>query len=377
MIDEAPKPPTQLASEFEAFETGIHDRDRRHDLLTHHDRPFYVLLSQQFSRAEIERLCDTATAIRRLDRHREGRDFLRGVLQGYRIMNLFAQPSTRTAQSFLAAADKLGATTVQVTDLQTSSFAKGETVEDGVRTLSSFFDAIVVRHKDDAFATRAAWALSQSGRPIPVISAGSGKSQHVTQSLLDIYTLRYSFAERGGIDGKSVLIIGDIARNRAARSLAYLLTKFSRPRLLFACPEKYAPDAELRGYLEEHAIEVAIHNSLEDVLRERGRHIDAIYVTRLQQEWGAAEGEKLGADEAFVLKTEYRELIRPDCVVMHPLPRVNELPDSWENHPGFVVWRQVRNGMWMRAALFATVWGADAEIIARARRLFLVPDQAE
>ena len=375
MPDDRPEPPATRALEFDAFKQGLRDRDRRHELLTRDGRPFYVLISQQFSGAEIETLCDTATAIRRLDRHREGRDFLRSVLRGYRIMNLFAQPSTRTAQSFMAAADKLGAASKQVTDLTTSSFAKGESVEDSVRTLSSFFDAIVVRHKDDDFATRAAWALSRSGRPVPVISAGSGKSQHVTQSLLDIYTLRYSFAERGGVHGKTVLIIGDIARNRAARSLAYLLTKFSQPRLFFACPEQYQPDADLRSYLEQHAIEVAVHESLDYVLRERGRHIDAIYVTRLQQEWdsgGPPGQDKLGAAEGFVLKPEYRELIRPDCVVMHPLPRVNELPDEWENHPGFVVWRQVRNGMWMRAALFASVWGADEEIRARARRLFLI-----
>lgn len=375
MHDEGPEPPVTRADDFAAFKRGLRDRDLRRELLTRHGRPFYTLISQQFSGAQIETLCDTATAIRRLDRHREGREFLRGVLRGYRIMHLFAQPSTRTAQSFMAGADKLGATSKQVTNLSTSSFAKGESVEDSVRTLSSFFDAIVVRHQDDEFAPRAAWALSRSGRPIPVISAGSGHSQHVTQSLLDIYTLRYSFAERGGIHGKSVLIIGDIARNRAARSLAYLLTKFSQPRLFFACPQEFAPDADLRSYLEQHAIEVAIHDSLEHVLRERGRHIDAIYVTRLQQEWdkgGIAGAGKLGADEAFVLKNEYRELIRPDCVVMHPLPRVNELPDEWETHPGFVVWRQVRNGMWIRAALFAAIWGADEEIRARARRLFLL-----
>ncbi|MEM6992416.1 MAG: aspartate carbamoyltransferase [Myxococcota bacterium] len=374
MHDEGPAPPSTRANDFAAFMEGLGDSALRTELLTRHGRPYYVLISQQFSGQQIETLCDTATAIRRLDRHRQGRDFLRSVLQGYRIMHLFAQPSTRTAQSFMAGADKLGALSKQVTDLSTSSFAKGESVEDSVRTLSSFFDAIVVRHSDDEFAKRAAWALSQSGRPIPVISAGSGKSQHVTQSLLDIYTLRYSFAERGGVHGKSVLIIGDIARNRAARSLAYLLTKFSKPRLFFACPEKYAPDAELRAYLEKHAIEVVIHDSLEHVLRERGRHIDAIYVTRLQQEWDAAsQGDtKLGAEDAYVLKPEYRELVRPDCVIMHPLPRVNELPVEWESHPGFVVWRQVRNGMWMRAALFASVWGADEEIRARAKRLFLV-----
>ncbi len=359
---------------YEEFNDSLRDSDARKRVLHRQGRTFHVLLSQQFGRPDIESLCDTATAIRRLDRHREGRSFLRSVLAGQRIMQLFSQPSTRTAQSFLAAAEKLGASSQMVTDLSTSSFAKGESVEDAVRTLSSFFDAIVVRHHEDDFAKRAAWALSRSHRPIPVISAGSGHSQHVTQSLLDVYTLRYSFAERGGIDGKTLLVIGDISRNRAARSLAYLMTKFDQPRVYFVSPKEFVPERDLLAYLEKHGIEVKVHETLEGMLREHGRRIDAIYVTRLQQEWdkGGPPAE-LGSSDPYVLKAQYRDLIRPDCVIMHPLPRVNELPDEWEDHPGFVVWRQVRNGMWIRAALFALVHGADEEIRARARRLELLP----
>ncbi len=361
---------------FEEFRAGLEEREQRRKLLSSNGRPFFVLISQQFSRSEIESLCDTATAIRRLDRQLDGRDFLRNVLRGQRIMNLFAQPSTRTAESFVAAADKLGAISRIVSDLRTSSFSKGESVEDSVRTLSSFFDAIVTRHSDDEFAMRAAWALSQTGRPIPVISAGSGKSQHVTQSLLDIYTLRYSFSQRGGVDGKNVVIIGDIARNRAARSLAYLLTRFEKPRIFFVSPAAFAPDDELLSYLRRHEVENTTRSALGPLLREVGHDIDAIYVTRLQQEWdkggGIPDSGERGSSEEFVMEPSYRKLVRPDCVLMHPLPRINELPESWEDHPGFVVWRQVRNGMWIRAALFAAVNGADAEIRHRALRLGLL-----
>lgn len=364
---------------FEEFKAALSSSSKRRKLLTRNGQHFFVLISQQFSPEDLESLCDTATAIRRLDRHIEGREFLRGVLRGVRIMNLFAQPSTRTAESFAAAADKLGAISRVVSDLQTSSFAKGESVEDSVRTLSSFFDAIVTRHPDDDFGMRASWALSRARREIPVISAGSGKSQHVTQSLLDIYTLRYSFAERGGVHGKNVVIIGDIARNRAARSLAYLLTKFEQPtpRIHFVSPAEFGPDDDLVDYIRDHGISVEIHPALEPLLREHGKDLDAIYVTRSQKEWDPGGQPKnkgdLGSSEEFVLKTEYRSLIRPDCVIMHPLPRVNELPDEWEDeHPGFVVWRQVRNGMWIRAAVFATVFGADLEIRNRASRLGLL-----
>lgn len=357
---------------FEEFRAGIDDHEQRRDLLFRNGRPFFVLKSQQFTRDDLERLCDTATAIRRLDRHRDGVEFLRRILHGHRVMNLFAQPSTRTAESFVAAADKLGASTRLVSDLRTSSFAKGESVEDSVRTLSSFFDTIVTRHHDDDFAARASWALSRSGRPIPVVSAGSGKSQHVTQSLLDVYTLRYSFLDRGGVDGKRVLLVGDVARNRAARSLCYMLTKFDVKRLDIVCVPEHAPQAGLLEYVRRHGIEVIMHDRLEPTLRALGSEIDAIYMTRLQQEWDSGQAEKLGTADDFVLHYDYRKHLKEDCVIMHPLPRVNELPEEWDAHPGFMVWRQVRNGMWMRSALLASMHGAADEIQARAARLGLV-----
>jgi hypothetical protein len=149
-----------MSPSYEEFRAALDDQERRRALLFRDGRPFFVLISQQFRRSDLEQLSDTATAIRRLDRHRDGRDFLRSVLRGYRIMNLFARPSTRTAESFIAAADKLGASSRLVADLRTSSFAKGETVEDSVRTLSSFFDAIVTRHPDEDFALRASWRCS-------------------------------------------------------------------------------------------------------------------------------------------------------------------------------------------------------------------------
>jgi aspartate carbamoyltransferase catalytic subunit len=369
-----------MSISYEEFRDAIHDGARRRSLLFRDGLPFFVLLSQQFSRDELEALCDTATAIRRLDRHRDGREFLLGILRGHRIMNLFAQPSTRTAQSFIAGADKLGAVSTLVSDITTSSFAKGESIADGVRTLSSFFDSIVVRHADDEFSTVAAWAMHRSQRSIPVISAGSGKSQHVTQALLDFYTLRYSFDDHGGVDGKRILIVGDIARNRAARSLALVLTKFRPAAVDFVSSEDFAPDDELLDYLRKHEIPVSVTDGLETYLRARGRDTDAIYMTRLQKEWDAGSGQptagakkaELGADDSYVLKSEFRLLVRQDCVIMHPLPRINELPESWEDHPGFVVWRQVRNGMWIRAALFATIHGAAGEIQARAQRLGLI-----
>lgn len=349
------------------------DPNARRALLFRDGLPYNVLLSHAFERTDLDALCATATAIRRLDRHRDGIGFLRSLLMGKRVMNLFAQPSTRTCESFVAAAEKLGATARVVSDLRTSSFAKGESVEDAVRVLSSFYDTLVTRHPDDDFAARAAWALSRSGRPIPVISAGSGTVEHPTQALLDVYTLQYSFAARGGLDGKRVLLVGDIGRNRAARSLGLLLTRFGVDRIDVACHPSFPPDPAFQAQLHASGVALVAHPSVAEALRAVGTALDAVYMTRLQQEWDAADpaatGASLGTDPAFVLDPALRSAIRPDCVILHPLPRVNELPDAWEDHPGFVVWRQVRNGMWMRAALLAHIHGAAGEIRARAHRL--------
>jgi aspartate carbamoyltransferase catalytic subunit len=356
---------------YDAFRAAVEDDSARRPLLFREGRPRYVLFAQQFDRPELEALCATATAIRRMDRHRDGMPFLRSILMGKRVLNLFAQPSTRTNESFVAAAEKLGATVRVVADLRTSSFVKGESVEDAVRTLSSFYDTLVTRHPDDDFAIRAAWALDRSRRPIPVISAGSGRSEHPTQALLDVYTLRYSFAPRGGIDGKRILMVSDLGRNRAARSLALLLTRYAVTRLDVACFPGHGPDDAFVASLAAAGVQLVLHPSVTAALEAVGPELDAVYVTRLQQEWDAP-GAALGTGDDFVLRWDLRHHLRPDCVILHPLPRVNELPDAWDDHPGFVVWRQVRNGMWMRAALLAHVHGADSEILARGRRLGLV-----
>jgi len=351
---------------WEEFKKVEHSRSARKKYLFKDGRIFHVLLSQQFNREDLETIYQTATAIRRLDKFQPA--FLRYSLFGKRALNLFAQPSTRTVESFAAAEDVLGMTTRVVQDLNTSSFAKGETVEDSIRTLSSYFHAVVTRHKDDSFPMHAAWATSNSKRPVPIISGGSGSSQHVTQSLLDIYTLRYSFKDTGGIDGKRIAIISDLKRNRAARSLIYLLTKFEGIEFVLISPDTMQIENNLREYIEKnHNLKIYDYSNVKEALKDQGKKLDTIYITRNQKEYK----DNLGAsalnwnEEDYFLRWEYRNLIREDCVIMHPLPRVNELPIEWDDFPGSVVWRQPRNGMWVRAALFAIIFNVDQSIRAK------------
>lgn len=323
----------------------------------------HVLFSQQFDRGKLDSLYETATAIRNLHKTKRGQDFLRNQLKGKRLLNLFVQPSTRTVESFTAAAEKLGMDCRVIQDVSTSSFAKGESLEDSIRTLSSYFDLIVTRNKEDDFALRAAYSTMNSKRPVPVISGGSGTSHHVTQSLLDIYTLQYSFVSDGNqLDGKEIMIVSDLSRNRAARSLIYLLTKFENINLVLVSPPKMAIDEDLEDYcVNKHNMKLYKYNSIKTAL-ESHPSVDAIYMTRNQKEYKGSDEVDNWNEEDFYLKWEYRKILKNHPVIMHPLPRVNELPTEWDNYPTSVVWRQVRNGMWIRAALFAHIFGVDEKI---------------
>lgn len=325
------------------------------ELLFRDGHPHYVLTSYQFDRADLDALFATTDRIRLLEKTEGGRRQLRSLLAGVRVVNLFAQPSTRTCESFVAAAEKLGATARVLSDMRATSFAKGETVEDAVRTLACFYDLLVCRHPDETFAARAAWASATSDRPMPVISAGSGRSEHPSQALLDLYTLH---REWRGVDGKRVLLIGDIGRNRAARSLALLLTRYTGVAIDIACHPSHPPEPAFVQVLSEAGITPKFHDSLESGLATAP---DALYVTRLQQEWDDGSAP-LGTDDAFVLRPDLRDRVPDRCLILHPLPRVNELPDDWASHPGFLIWRQIRNGMWVRAALLAHVFGKAAQL---------------
>ena len=181
--------------------------------------PYHTLFAQQFDRPLLERLCALANRIRFINKSKEGALYLKSVLAHKRAMLYFSQPSSRTFLSHLAACQILGITTGSVRDAATSSEFKGESKEDSIRTFSSYFDMIIMRSPEQGLAEKMAWELSNSDRPIPILNAGSGKDQHPTQALLDIYTLIRSFENKGGVDGRMVVFCGDLLRGRTVRSL--------------------------------------------------------------------------------------------------------------------------------------------------------------
>ena len=322
--------------------------------------PYHTLFAQQFDRALLVRLCALANRIRFINKSKEGALYLKSVLAHKRAMLYFSQPSSRTFLSHLAACQLLGITTGSVRDAATSSEFKGESKEDSIRTFSSYFDMIIMRSPEQGLAEKMAWELSNSSRPVPILNAGSGKDQHPTQALLDIYTLVRSFENKGGLDGRTVVFCGDLLRGRTVRSLSYLLTEFRDVRQVFVAPKELQVPADITAILDAKGVRYEVS----DDLRASVPQADAVYMTRIQDEWDSAKGASAKIDTSrFKFREEELALLKHDGVIMHPLPRRDEIATCCDHDPRAMYWRQMRNGMWIRAALIASTFGYERAIM--------------
>jgi len=321
-------------------------------------RTYHALVAQQFSRPMLEDLCSLATCVRRLSKTREGSSFLQSRLFDKRAMLYFAQPSTRTYLSFSSACQTVGLDAMNVRDSSTSSEVKGESPEDTIRTFSSYTDLIIMRHPAGGFAEQIAWMLSNTSRPVPVINAGSGKDQHPTQALLDIYTLERSFENIGGIDGKKVAFVGDLKRGRTVRSLAWLLTKYTDVKIYFVAPPELQIGEDITAQLDAANVSYEITGDFEKVIPG----VDAIYMTRIQDEWDIDNESSLIDTSKFYFTKDHLSILKKDAVIMHPLPRRKEIDVAVDSDPRAVYWRQVRNGMWIRSALILSIFGCDGNV---------------
>ena len=328
------------------------------EYFTRDENVFHIIMAQQFDRTLLDELCELTTKIRGIAKGNKGVLFLQSLLQGKRAMLYFVQPSTRTFLSFMAACQVLGMQCSEVRDTTTSSEMKGESQEDTVRTFSSYVDLIVMRHSQAGFAERIAFLLNQISRPVPVINAGSGKDQHPTQALLDIYTLHRSFQNYGGIDGKRIVFVGDLKRGRTVRSLAYLLRNYSGVKLYFVAPKELQMEEDLKVYLQEQQVAFEERDDLKEVIPA----VDAVYMTRIQDEYDEAGESKRIDYSAYYFKKEYLKILPPNAIIMHPLPRRAELPPEIDQDKRAIYWRQVRNGMWVRVSLIAKVFRKDKDI---------------
>jgi aspartate carbamoyltransferase catalytic subunit len=324
------------------------------------DRPYHVLTAQQFDRPMLDRLCALATSIRRIAKTKVGMDYLAGLLRHKRAMLYFSQPSSRTFLSFHAACQILGMNVSEVRDAATSSEMKGESQEDSIRTFSSYADLLIMRTPVQGFAEKMAWLLSGTERPVPILNAGSGKDQHPTQALLDIYTLQRSFEHTGGIEGKTILFVGDLLRGRTVRSLSNLLTHYPRVKQLFVAPPSLQIGGDVLAQLDAAGVEYELSSEFE----KRIPAADAIYMTRIQDEWdNPAERGQIDIS-SYSFGERHLAALKPMGVILHPLPRRSEIAVAVDRDPRAVYWRQVRNGMWIRVALMATIFGRDRDLAA-------------
>jgi aspartate carbamoyltransferase catalytic subunit len=296
----------------------------------------HVVESQQFDRALLEKVFSVAAAMEEVVRG-GGNDELRG-----RIMaSLFYEPSTRTRLSFEAAMLRLGGEVLGTESAgQFSSVAKGETLEDTIQIISAYSDVIVLRHFEIGASKRAA-AVS----PVPVINAGDGPGQHPTQALLDLYTIR---KELGRVDGLSIAMVGDLANGRTVRSLSYLLSKFDGIELVFVAPPAVAIGHDIKAHLDERGTTYRETADLDAVLPE----VDVVYQTRIQKErFGSAIEEYRRVSGVYIMDARAMDRMRPDAILMHPLPRVGEISPEVDSDPRAAYFRQARNGLYIRMAL--------------------------
>ena len=319
---------------------------------------FHVIDPRKFERRLLNELCELATQVRTVSKFRSGALYLQDLLPTRRAMLYFTQPSTRTFLSFNNACHVLGMRTSEIRDPSTSSEVKGERFEDSIRTFSSYVDIIIMRTRQPGRAAQAARLMDTIARPIPVINAGSGSDQHPTQALLDIYTLEHGFASRGGIDGKVIGMMGDLKRGRTVRSLCYLIKNYFDVRLVFVAPKQFAMEDDVKSHLEEHGIPFTETERLEEVLPT----LDALYVTRMQTEWDSANESRAVELERFSVGSKELAMLKPEALIMHPLPRGPEIDPAVDADPRAMYWRQERNGMWMRVAVLAKIFRLESRI---------------
>jgi len=323
-------------------------------------RVFDIIYAQQFDRQLLDPLCDLAEKIRRLAKTKMGARKLSSLLQHKRAMLYFVQPSTRTFLSFQNACHLLGLNVSESRGTSTSSEVKGESPEDTIRTFASYVDLIISRHPEAGFAEKTAWVLNQTERPVPVLNGGSGSDQHPTQALLDIYTLQREFQNIGGLDGKKIAMVGDLKRGRTVRSLSYLLKNYKDVTIYYVAPEVFRMRDDIKEFLKRHAIPYYETDDFESVMPK----VDAIYMTRIQNEYAADPKSETETFPAFHFKKEHLAKIHAHCAIMHPLPRRYEIEVAVDKDPRAAYWRQERNGMWIRAALIAYVFRVEEEILA-------------
>lgn len=298
----------------------------------------HLLSPLDFSVDELDRLMDLAGDIEaRPDKYKE-------ACKGKKLATLFYEPSTRTRLSFEAAMLNLGGSVLGFSSADSSSAAKGESVSDTIRVISCYADICAMRHPKEGAPMVAAM---KSG--IPVINAGDGGHQHPTQTLTDLLTIR---SLKGRLNNLVIGLCGDLKFGRTVHSLVRALARYEHVSFVFISPEELkVPEYIKEDVLEAEHIPYREVERIEDVMPE----LDILYMTRVQRERFFNEEDYVRLKDFYILNNKKMKLAKDDMIVMHPLPRVNEISVEVDRDPRAAYFRQVQYGVYVRMALILTL----------------------
>ncbi len=304
-------------------------------MLSFHNRS--IISIKDFSKDELVYFLKIADQFRKLSEKKK-----RNLLAGRTMASLFFEPSTRTRLSFEAAMLKLGGHVISVTQGDTTSLTKGESLSDSIKIIGGYCDVIVMRHPLDGAARLASEATGK-----PVINAGDGANEHPSQTLLDLYTI---FETQRKLEGLSVAMVGDLKYGRTVHSLAYALSLFDA-RLFFVAPQSLQMPEDILAVLRGRKIKFSFHQTMEEVMGK----CDILYMTRVQKErfLDILEYERLKG--LYVLTPKHLEKVKPNLKILHALPRVGEIDQKVDQTPYAYYFEQAKNGLLVRQTLLSLV----------------------
>ncbi|QQS20148.1 aspartate carbamoyltransferase [Candidatus Saccharibacteria bacterium] len=296
----------------------------------------HLVAANQLTPEVLSGLMQKAEEYRTLLETSDGRKQLRELYPDKIVATLFYEPSTRTRLSHESAAQRLGAGIVSTENaLEFSSAIKGETIEDTVRVVGGYADAIVIRHKETGIVDKAAAAS-----PVPIINAGDGTGEHPTQALLDVYTI---WREMGTLEGLNVVMGGDLAHGRTVRSLAQVMSNYKGTSFTFVSVPQLQMGDDIKALLKNRGMSFTETDDVKAAVRAA----DVVYWTRLQKE----RLKDQSVEDNFVIDESVLAGMKEKSIIMHPLPRVAEITVEVDNDPRAVYFRQSHNGVYVRMAL--------------------------
>lgn len=307
----------------------------------------HVIEAQQFNKKSLQEIFASADRIKVQIGHRMSLSLLQGKILG----NLFYVKSLRTMFSFDTAMKRLGGEVITTENPEAfSSELEGASLEDTVRVVGSLVDIIVLRHYQSGSIRRASEVS-----PVPIINGGDGPAQHPTQALIDLYCIEKM---KGGIDGISIVFIGDLTNSRTIRSLTYFLAKYTGIRIYFVSPRILKMKDDIKEYLTEHRISFTESFDNAEELKEIASKVDIVYITQIpKSHFGDRIDDYEQAKEIFKITEDVLKVLKKDTFIMHPFPRNYELPVEIDRDPRAAYFDQIKYGQFLRMGLLCYVLG--------------------